>query len=211
MAMPVSRDDGTNDAVFRRNGSGPEATAPPAAWMRRVAARLVDTLLLLFPGSIIVQVLVGRVMGLPMTTFESMDELAAGETAPLLVGDIAAAFVLFGFWVAFETYFVTRWGRTPGKMLVGIKVIPVNEDIIPLGVTTGDATRRAVLLNLPTAAAWTPSVVVGALNLFVLVAVAWALWDRPFRQGLHDKIVRTRVVQIVAPRHSDLTVDPRRT
>ncbi|QVQ52119.1 RDD family protein [Spiractinospora alimapuensis] len=209
--MPVSRDDGTNDAVFRPNGFGPEATAPPAGVARRVAARLIDTLLLMFPSSLLIQVLVDRVMGLPMTTLESLEEIAEGGASPLFVGDIAAAFILFGLWVGYETYFVTRWGRTPGKMLVGIKVIPVNEDIIPLGVTAGDASRRAMLLNLPTAAAWTPSLVINTLNVLVIVSAAWALWDRPYRQGLHDKIVRTRVVQIVAPRHSRLTADPRRT
>lgn len=208
MAMRVSRDDGTSDPVFRRTGSGPEATAPPAGWPRRVGARLLDSLLIFFPGYLAVDVVVQRVMGLRLTTSE---DLLAEETLPLLPGDVIAAFVLFGIWVAYETYFVSRWGRTPGKVLLGIKVIPVNEDIIPLGVNGGDAARRAMLLNLPTAAAWTPSLVITALNLFVLLAVLWPLWDRPYRQGLHDKAARTRVVHVVVPRFSSSTLDPRGT
>lgn len=196
MAIPVSRDDGTFDPVYRPNGLTPEAVSRPSGWARRAGARLLDTLIIVFPGYLAVAVLVQGVMGLPVTLAED----SAAQTSELMLGDVVASFLMFGLWIAYETFFVSHRGQTPGKMLLGIKVIPVNEDTVPLGVDPATAARRAVLLNIVTAAAWAPSPIVFVLNMFVLLAVLWPLWDRPYHQGLHDKIVRTRVVRVAPPR-----------
>jgi uncharacterized RDD family membrane protein YckC len=194
MAVPVSRDDGNDGAAFPFLGHASDREAPPASWPRRVGARLLDSLILLFPGYLLTDILVLRVMDLPVST------MADTDTGGVLLGDVVAAMMLFGLWLAYETHFIVRSGQTPGKMLLAIKVIPVHEDVVPMGVSPGSALRRAMLLNLPTAAVWGPLVLQFGLTMFFLVAVLWPLWDRPLRQGLHDKIVHTRVVHQSQPR-----------
>ena len=185
-----------------------DATAAPAGWFRRVGARLVDTLLVTMFATLVVERLVRDVMQLQVTEPQPVDpeaveqgdiglfEAAAGpETTELLLGDVVLALMVFGVWVAYETFFVARSGQTLGKMLLRIKVRPVHEDTVPMGVDPATAAARAVLLNLVTAIAWAPYSVVLLLTLLTLLAMLWPLWDYPARQGLHDKIVRTVVVR----------------
>lgn len=75
-----------------------------------------------------------------------------------------------------------RWGRTVGKRILRIRIRPLAEDV-PL--SWGRATIR-----------WaTYTVGVTLTNgLFGLVDYLWPLWDRPWRQALHDKTARTVVV-----------------
>lgn len=203
MARPVSRDNGNDDAEFPSFGPPADRVAPPASWPRRFGARLLDSLILLFPGYLLADVLVVRILDLPVTTMPEQ------ETSEVLLGDVVTAFLLFGLWLAYETHFIVRSGQTPGKMLLDIKVIPVHEDVVPMGVNPGSAVRRAVFLNLPTAAAWAPLVLQFGLNMFVILAVLWPLWDRPLRQGLHDKLVQTRVVHQSQPRFAYPSPDRR--
>ncbi|WP_329037758.1 RDD family protein [Streptomyces sp. NBC_00178] len=160
-----------------------QAAARPAGLGRRLAARLVDTLVL---GA-----LVGAV-ALPLVTraVEHIDrkiEAAeqSGETVTVylldsttagLFGGVLAAFLLLGFLL--EALPTAKWGRTLGKRLCGLQVRDIETHDAP---SLGAALRR-----------W---LVYGVLGLVVVgvVNVLWCLVDRPWRQCWHDKAARTFV------------------
>lgn len=160
-----------------------QASARPAALGKRLAARIVDTVVL---GAV-----VGAV-GFPLVTqaLEHIDEKieaakTSGETVTVwlldsttagLFGGVLAAFLVLGFLV--EAVPTSRWGRTLGKKLCGIEVRDIESHDAP---SLGAALRR-----------W---LVYGVLGLAVVgvVNVLWCLVDRPWRQCWHDKAARTFV------------------
>jgi len=160
-----------------------QASARPAALGKRLAARIVDTVVL---GAV-----VGAV-GFPLVTqaLEHIDEKieaakTSGETVTVwlldsttagLFGGVLAAFLVLGFLL--EAVPTSRWGRTLGKKLCGIEVRDIESHDAP---SLGAALRR-----------W---LVYGVLGLAVVgvVNVLWCLVDRPWRQCWHDKAARTFV------------------
>lgn len=92
--------------------------------------------------------------------------------------------------VAYQWFFLTRNnGQTPGKMLLGIRVIKV--DGTP--ITAIDAVLRYLgyLINSPV----------------FMIGWLWAFID-PERQGWHDKLARTYVV--LADRNDPIVIDKRK-
>lgn len=168
-----------------------------SGWWRRVAARLLDSLITL-------------VISLPLTGFlwyrylrVSLDyqaELQAqGRTrsfadafrpaAELLVWAIPLTALLALAGAAYEVYFLRRNGATPGKRALGIRVRLRDRDDLPIG----SIGKRAAFLYGLQVASVIP--VLGALaSLFALVNYLWPLWD-PHRQALHDKVAATNVVR----------------
>jgi uncharacterized RDD family membrane protein YckC len=74
------------------------------------------------------------------------------------------------------------WGRTVGKRVVGIRIRPFAADgrltWLQATIRWGTYTAGTLLTN----------------GLFAILDLAWPLWDRPWRQALHDKTARTIVV-----------------
>jgi uncharacterized RDD family membrane protein YckC len=94
-------------------------------------------------------------------------------------------------WLAYEVPALANTGQTPGKRVLGIKVVRLDQDG-KLGF--GRALRRWWTLGLPTLL-WTCCV--GFVMQFVdclFVAI-----DRPLHQALHDKNANTVVVHIGRP------------
>ncbi|MFE4694253.1 RDD family protein [Streptomyces sp. NPDC056749] len=160
-----------------------QAAARPAALGKRLAARLLDTVVL---GAV-----VGAV-GFPLVT-EALEHIdrkieaakMSGETVTVwlldsttagLFGGVLAAFLVLGFLL--EAVPTSKWGRTLGKKLCGIEVRDIESHDAP---SLGAALRR-----------W---LVYGVLGLAVVgvVNVLWCLIDRPWRQCWHDKAARTFV------------------
>ena len=116
----------------------------------------------------------------------------------ILVG--AAMFVgSFIWWLA-----ALRSARTPGKQLLGIRVIKANGAPSGWGYTfLRELVSKARLVLFLTSPIWgnvvasmVPGRIAGPLIWFVLVFVddLWALFNKN-RQTLHDKIMRTLVVR----------------
>ena len=99
----------------------------------------------------------------------------------------AAAFAF----LVYATWFLAALGRgqTPGKQIVGVRVIRANGE----PSTWGRTFLREFVVE------W---IVVGVLSamtggIFYVVNYVWPLWDKD-RQALHDKMVETLVVDASA-------------
>ncbi|MFJ8753352.1 RDD family protein [Streptomyces sp. NPDC102441] len=160
-----------------------QTSARPAGLGKRLAARVIDT--------IVLGVLVGAA-GFPLVT-QATDHIdqkieaakLSGETVTVwlldsttaaLFGGVLAVFLVLG--CVLEAVPTAKWGRTLGKKLCGLEVRDIESHDTP---AMGAALRR-----------W---LVYGVLGLIVVgvVNVLWCLIDRPWRQCWHDKAARTFV------------------
>jgi uncharacterized RDD family membrane protein YckC len=79
--------------------------------------------------------------------------------------------------VAYYVYFWTSSGATPGKMVMGLKVVRADSGEL---VDPGTAILRYV------------GYIVSGLVLYL--GFLWIIWD-PNKEGWHDKIAKTRVIK----------------
>ncbi|MBM7438827.1 RDD family protein [Streptomyces sp. HB132] len=160
-----------------------QASVRPAALGKRLAARILDT--------VVLGVLAGAA-GFPLVT-RAMDHIdrkieaakMSGETVTVwlldsttagLFGGVLAAFLVLG--CVLEAVPTAKWGRTLGKKLCGLEVRDIESHDAP---GLGAALRRWLVYGV------LGLVAVGVLN------VLWCLIDRPWRQCWHDKAARTFV------------------
>jgi uncharacterized RDD family membrane protein YckC len=137
-----------------------------ADWWSRVAAVLVDGIVLAIPTLILNVVLLAAIGASPSGT---------------LVRSLAGFVLIAGYYIGTMTRSGDHNGQTLGKQHVGIRVI--RDDGLPVEV--GTVLRREVLVKglLSTC----------TLGIFGVVDDLWPLRDATNR-ALHDKIVRTHVV-----------------
>ncbi|MEU6093283.1 RDD family protein [Streptomyces sp. NPDC047079] len=160
-----------------------QAAARPAGLGKRLAARLLDTLVL---------AAVTGVAAVPLTT-KAIDHINGKIDAARLSGRTVTVWlldgttsvylaiviaVLLGFGVLYEVLPTVKWGRTLGKRLCGIEVRDIEAHEPP---TFAPALRRWMVYSLP-----------GLLGVGV-VGVLWCVFDRPWRQCWHDKAAHTFV------------------
>jgi uncharacterized RDD family membrane protein YckC len=74
------------------------------------------------------------------------------------------------------------YGRTVGKRVLGIRIRMLADDRTP---DLSTALIRWALFTAGTVIAGGP---------FLLLDGLWPLWDKPWRQALHDKLAKTVVV-----------------
>ena len=88
--------------------------------------------------------------------------------------------------LASYVYYVTlahRTGQTPGKKALNIRVVRVTDGA---AITLGAARKR-----------WLVNSAVGLFApYFTYADHLWLLWDKPYRQCLHDKCAETVVVKV---------------
>ncbi|MEU6549684.1 RDD family protein [Streptomyces sp. NPDC046915] len=165
-------------AVARR-----QAAARPAGLGKRLAARLVDTLVL---GAVTAAAAVPLGAKVADHVQEKIDAaklsgrtvtvwLLDGTTGACL-GIVLAVLLLAG--VLYEVLPTAKWGRTLGKKLCGIQVRDIEGHEPP---SFGLALRRWLVYSVP-----------GLLGIGV-VGVLWCLFDRPWHQCWHDKAAHTFV------------------
>ncbi|WP_328327010.1 MULTISPECIES: RDD family protein [unclassified Streptomyces] len=160
-----------------------QASARPASIGKRFVARLIDTAVLgAVAGAVAVPFLTkaadhitskideAKLSGTTVTVW-----LLDGTTAGCLAAAIGAFLVLGLLYEALPT---AKWGRTLGKKLCRVQVRDMESYEPPS--FRGAAVR------------WLLYGVLGMLVVGV-VNVLWCLFDRPWRQCLHDKAARTFV------------------
>ncbi|MER6749660.1 RDD family protein [Streptomyces fungicidicus] len=160
-----------------------QSAARPAGLGRRLAARLLDTVVL---GA------VTAVAAVPLGT-KALDHIDAkieaakqsGETVTVWLLDgttsvhlaVVLAVLLLGG-VLYEVLPTVKWGRTLGKKLMGLEVRDIEGHEAP---QLGAALRRWLVYSVP------------GLLVVGVVGVLWCVFDKPWRQCWHDKAAHTFV------------------
>ena len=156
--------------------SEPHEAVSHASWGRRLIAIVIDALLFA-----LVPVIFGFV-GFMFAANAAEDDLYGA--LDMFVGSILLGFVVaaVGATVYF-TVFVGRNGQTLGKRVLGIAVRDAHDATQPIGYWR--ALARVLVFGLLWVLYWVPGI----------IDALWPLWDGR-RQSLHDKIVRSVVVEL---------------
>ena len=80
--------------------------------------------------------------------------------------------------IAYQVYFWTSTGQTPGKMLMGLKVVSAETGEL---LDTGGAAIRYI------------GYIVSGIPIYL--GFLWVIWD-PKHEGWHDKIAKTKVIRV---------------
>jgi uncharacterized RDD family membrane protein YckC len=153
----------------------PFGMPPLATLLQRFLARLIDIVVLLALDVVVSFALLRGDMAHPSD---------AGSGRNLLVGVLT--FVLY---FAYEGGMTTARGQTLGKMALRIRSARLADGAVPAGAA---GWLRAAVYALP-------GVLVAILigPLFWALNSLWCVWDKPYRQCLHDKAAKTVVVAAV--------------
>ncbi|MFF0020546.1 RDD family protein [Streptomyces sp. NPDC005496] len=170
------------DDVFQAAARA-QAAARPAGLGRRLAARLVDTVVLAGATSVAAVPLGTKALDHVNDKIDAAKQSGETVTVWLLdgttttcLGIVLAVLLVFG--VLYEVLPTVRWGRTLGKKLCGLQVRDIEGGEPP---SFAPALRRWLVYSIP-----------GVLAIGV-VGVLWCLFDRPWRQCWHDKAAHTFV------------------
>ncbi|PCG84249.1 hypothetical protein CIB93_19965 [Streptomyces sp. WZ.A104] len=170
-----------NDPYGSGGGFGapdPLAGMPPLAEPgKRILARLIDFLIISIPLYLI---------SLPWGGAVDVDGggdsgFNAAYTGQQLVWSLIGLVV----YVAYDTYFTHKDGRTVGKRLLKLRVAMLSDGRVP---DTNAALTRAVVL-------WAPALLCCPC-LWWLINIVLMFTDKPYRQGLQDKAAKTVVVVV---------------
>ncbi|GGR67660.1 hypothetical protein GCM10010269_03070 [Streptomyces humidus] len=160
-----------------------QASARPAGLGKRLAARLVDTLVLgAVTGAAAVPLgakaldHVKEKIDAAKLTGETVTVWLLDGTTSVYLGIVLAVLLVSG--IVYEAVPTAKWGRTLGKKLFGLDVRDIEGGEPP---TFGAALRRWLVYSVP-----------GLLAVGV-VGVVWGLFDKPWRQCWHDKAAHTFV------------------
>ncbi|MEU2584632.1 RDD family protein [Streptomyces avermitilis] len=158
-------------------GGGPAdplSGMPPLADSgKRVLARIIDMILV---G--IVVVLLSWAFGFSQYTLDTDRMTSAGS-----FGREVIAAVLY---IAYDTFLISKSGQTLGKKLLSLRVANLDNGATPSVQTS--LIRAAVL--------WIPFAFCCAC-IWTAIAGGWSFFDKPYKQGLHDKAAKTVVVSTV--------------
>ncbi|MCZ9337736.1 RDD family protein, partial [Streptomyces sp. TRM76130] len=155
-------------------GGGPAdplAGMPPLADSgKRALARVID------------MILVGLVVWLLTWAFNvqnyDMNSERVGVGTSIWQSVIAAVLYL-----AYDTFLISQTGQTLGKKWLGLRVADLSDGSTPSVQTS--LIRAAVL--------WVPFAFCCAC-VWTIISGGWSFFDRPYKQGLHDKAAKTVVV-----------------
>lgn len=143
-------------------------------WIRFVA-RVIDGLLVGIVSSIILIPLTFLGIG-GASLLNTRDPATALAALPALMGVIGISFILrIALFAAYEIYFVSTRGATPGKMALGLKIIRADGGPVPVGLAAGRF--FAQILS----------------GVILYIGYIMAGFD-PEKRALHDRLCETRVI-----------------
>lgn len=167
-----------------------------APYLTRVVAYLMDTLVI---------AVVSLVLG-GFFLWKAVEPIADRLDSAMVAGDVRAissalaeaglgwlaAFLAVQLVVmlAYHTFFLTRWGATPGKLLLGISVRRVDRP----GVLDVDTAVRRVGFQAVLQALGNVPVIASIATILVIIDLVWPLADLR-KQALHDKVAKTIVIR----------------
>ncbi|MEU5654769.1 RDD family protein [Streptomyces sp. NPDC047737] len=170
-------------------GGGPYGGADPLAGMpplaepgRRILARLIDFLIISIPLYLISLPFGGAV---DVTSDDGNDDFGTAVGNTYSGHQLVWSLIGLVVYVAYDTYFTHKDGRTPGKRLLKMRVAMLNDGSVP---DTSSSLMRAVVL-------WLPALLCCPC-LWWLINIVLMFTDKPYRQGLQDKAGKTVVVSV---------------
>jgi uncharacterized RDD family membrane protein YckC len=192
-----------NAPAYGGNQAGPTTPdgQPLASYWQRVGAYILDAII----SGIATAILAGWLLYRAMQPFFDgfVDAVTSGDSAAVdrLTSDVDYGY-LFGFSLvaavivlAYQVFFLTRTGATPGKAAMGISV-RLRERPGPLAL--GAAVRRSSVQSVLGLVGNIPVIGIFA-TIGALLDLLWPAWDDK-RQALHDKVAATNVVVGRQPR-----------
>ncbi|MFF3465643.1 RDD family protein [Streptomyces sp. NPDC002619] len=149
----------------------PLAGMPPLADSgKRTLARIIDL------------ILVGIVVWLVTWGFGVSEYQVNGEK--MQVGkSLAQSFIAAVLYIAYDTFLISRTGQTLGKKWLGMRVANLDNGATPSVQTS---LIRALVLWIPFAFC--------CACIWTAICGGWSFFDKPYKQGLHDKAAKTVVV-----------------
>ncbi|QKW06768.1 RDD family protein [Streptomyces sp. NA04227] len=154
-------------------GGDPLAGMPPLADSgKRVLARLIDMIIV---GAVVL--LIGWLFSVGSYDVDP-DKVEYGES----FGQSLIAAVLY---IAYDTLLIAKTGQTLGKRLMKQRVANLENGSTPSMQTS--LLRAAVL--------WIPFAFCCAC-VWTIICGGWSFFDKPYKQGLHDKAAKTVVVSV---------------
>jgi uncharacterized RDD family membrane protein YckC len=143
-------------------------------WIRFVA-RFIDAILVGIVSFILFLPLTFLGIG-SLSLANRQDPAAALAALPAMMGVIGITTVLrIALFAAYEIYFVSTRGATPGKMALGLKIIRADGGPVPMGLAAGRYFAQF-------------------LSSFILcIGYIMAGFD-PEKRALHDRLCETRVI-----------------
>ncbi|MEV7728280.1 RDD family protein [Streptomyces sp. NPDC087917] len=160
----------------------PLAGMPPLAdFGKRLAARVIDLLIVGVPLFLI---------QLPFNRNRYVVDTNNGEDVTEVVTKsyngtgLIWTLISIVAYVGYDWWFTKKNGQTLGKKAMGLRVAMLNDGGVPR--SNAALTRAAVL--------WIPTLIC-CFCLWPLALIVSMLVDKPYRQGLHDKVAKTVVVR----------------
>ncbi|MFG2354131.1 RDD family protein [Streptomyces sp. NPDC048521] len=149
----------------------PLAGMPPLADSgKRTLARIIDL------------ILVGIVVWLLTWAFGVREYDVDGDR--IEVGrSVAQSFIAAVLYVAYDTFMIRKSGQTLGKKWLNLRVANLDNGATPSAQTS---LIRALVL-------WVPFAFCCAC-IWTAICGGWSFFDKPYKQGLHDKAAKTVVV-----------------
>ncbi|WP_425246638.1 RDD family protein [Streptomyces sp. NEAU-NA10] len=152
----------------------PLAGMPPLADSgKRTLARIIDL------------VMVGVVVWLLTWAFR-VNEYGMGGERVEVGKSLAQSVVAAVLYVAYDTVMIARTGQTLGKKWLGMRVANLDNGSTP---SWQASLVRALVLWLPFAFC--------CACLWTAICGGWSFFDKPYKQGLHDKAAKTVVVSAI--------------
>ncbi|GAA2273764.1 hypothetical protein GCM10010234_06130 [Streptomyces hawaiiensis] len=143
---------------------------PLADSVLRTLARIID------------MVVVGAVVWL-LTWGFNVDEYDVDSDRIELGKSLWQSAVAAVLYIAYDTVLTVRTGQTLGKKLLRMRVANLDNGATP---TVQIALMRAAVLWIPFAFC--------CFCFWIAISGGWSYFDRPYKQGLHDKAAKTVVV-----------------
>ena len=157
-----------------REGAAPAATAAYAGFWIRVVGWLVDAIILGVVGGIVQVTLVGSLITIPQPQPGVVPDI--GSLGPIMGRLGLASLLNIAIAACYEAFFVANLSATPGKLVIGVRVVRPDGSLVDLGRAFGRYFAKL-------------------LSFFILCIGFIMVGFDSEKRGLHDMICDTRVVK----------------
>jgi len=157
-----------------REGAAPAATVAYAGFWIRVVSWLIDAIILGVASSVVQLLIVGSLITIPQTQPGTIPDFSA--MGPMMGRLGLAGLINLAIAACYEAFFVANLAATPGKMVIGARVVRPDGSRVELGRAFGRYFAKY-------------------LSAFILFIGFIMVGFDSQKRGLHDMICDTRVIK----------------